>query len=86
MTTKEVYVACDGTEFYDEDKCREYEDELDNLQVPNLIKALKVIASNKSIFSSYNCDKCPLTSICDSCFNEHPPCYWGEDNILNLGN
>lgn len=25
MITKEVYVACDGTEFYDEDKCREYE-------------------------------------------------------------
>ena len=42
MITKEVYVACDGTEFYDEDKCREYEDELDNLQVPNLIKALKL--------------------------------------------
>ena len=36
MTTKKVYVACDGIEFYDEDKCRKYEDELDNLQVPNL--------------------------------------------------
>jgi hypothetical protein len=68
MTTKEVY------EFYDEDKCREYEDELDNL---------KVIASN---FSSYSCDRCPLTSICDSCFNEHTPCYWMKDDILNLEN
>ena len=65
MTTKEVYVACDGIEFYDEDKYRKYEDELDNL---------KVIASNKAILSSYTCDRCPLTSICDSCFNEHPHC------------
>lgn len=55
MITKEVYVACDGTEFYDEDKCREYEDELDNLQVPDLIKALKAIASNKVIFSLGKC-------------------------------
>nr|DAV02246.1 MAG TPA: hypothetical protein [Caudoviricetes sp.] len=86
MTTKKVYVACDGIEFYDEDKCRKYEDELDNLQVPNLIKALKVIASNKAIFSSYTCDRCPLMSICDSCFNERPPCYWHENNILKLGN
>lgn len=60
MITKEVYVACDGIEFYDEDECREYEDELDNLQVPDLIKALKVIASNKVIFSLGNCDRCPL--------------------------
>lgn len=86
MTTKEVYVAYDGTEFYDEDKCREYEDELDNLQVSALIKALKVIASNKAIFSEYNCDKCPLTLICVSCFNLNPPCHWNEDNILKLGN
>lgn len=86
MTTKEVYVACDGTEFYDEDECREYEDELDNLQVPNLIKALKVIASNKAIFSVYSCDRCPLTSICDSCFNLYPPCNWNKDDILSLGN
>lgn len=86
MITKEVYVACDGIEFYDEDECREYEDELDNLQVPDLIKALKVIASNKVIFSLGNCDRCPLTSICDSCFNDHTPCYWHENNILKLGN
>lgn len=84
MTTKKVYVACDGIEFYDEDKCRKYEDELDNLQVPNLIKALKVIASNKAIFSSYTCDRCPLMSICDSCFNEHPPCEWNVKGILKL--
>ena len=44
MITKEVYVACDGIEFYDEDECREYEDELDNLQVPDLIKALKAVS------------------------------------------
>lgn len=85
MTTKEVYVAYDGTEFYDEDKCREYEDELDNLQVPNLIKALKVIASNKAIFSVSSCDRCPLTSICDSCFNCYAPCNWNKKNILDLG-
>ena len=86
MITKEVYVAYDGTEFYDEDKCREYEDELDNLQVPNLIKALKVIASNKAIFSSYSCDRCPLTSICDSCFSDNLPCRWRQKNILKSGN
>lgn len=86
MITKEVYVACDGTEFYDEDKCREYEDELDNLQVSNLIKALKVIASNKAIFPLRGCDKCPLTAICVSCFNLSPPCNWRENDILNLGN
>lgn len=86
MTTKEVYVAYDGKEFYDEDKCREYEDELNNLQFPNLIKALKVIASNRAIFSVCDCDKCPLTSICDSCFDDYPPCHWREDNILSLGN
>lgn len=61
-------------------------DELDNLQVPDLIKALKVIASNEAIFLSDSCDECPLTSICDSCFNDHPPCYWHENNILKLGN
>lgn len=86
MTTKEVYVACDGKEFYDKDKCREYEDELDNLQVPNLIKALKVIASNKAIFLLSGCDRCPLRSICDPCFNGNPPCFWYQNNILNLGN
>lgn len=86
MTTKEMYVAYDGKEFYDEDECRKYEDELDNLQVPDLIKALKVIASNGAIFLSDSCDECPLTSICDSCFNDHPPCYWHENNILKLGN
>lgn len=86
MTTKEVYVAYDGKEFYDKDECKGYEKVLDNLQVPNLIKALKVIASNKAIFSSNSCEECPLTSICDSCFNNHPPCYWHENDILSLGN
>lgn len=43
MTTKKVYVACDGIEFYDEDKCRKYEDELDNLQVKLSFRHIPVI-------------------------------------------
>lgn len=45
MTTKEVYVAYDGTEFYDKDRCKEHEMKLDKQQYKTLIKAIKGMES-----------------------------------------
>jgi hypothetical protein len=82
MTTKEVYVAYDGTEFYDKDRCKEHEMKLDKQQYKTLIKAIKGIVSNERI--NKECDRCPLVSRCDDFFVDSPPCKWDKQEILRF--
>lgn len=82
MITKEVYVACDGKEFYDKDKCEEHEKDLDRRQFKRLIEAIKTLASNEGL--CWECDLCPLANLCTKFFHDFPPCKWDKQEILRF--
>lgn len=83
MTVK--YIAFDGTEFYNEEECKEYERDVDievRVEIGKARYALKRLDDFCNFWSSdfkYDCTNCPLIHLCEGRKKEFES-YFNKEN------
>lgn len=84
MTVK--YIAFDGTEFYNEEACKDYE-KVNSVKIRTEIgnaryalKRLDDFCDFWSFHLQYKCEKCPLSKLCDKVAEDDFERYFNKEN------